>query len=492
MADLFLDIRDRYIRAIAAENGVVRFQKAYPLEATESNGRNGQDEQPARNAGLLEGELAAVLSRIRTEAGVSLDQTHLVLPSADVRFSTHVLPRMPQQDACKLLSRKITAEADDENPQISLVPMAVEKNNQTWLAEYVTPETLKAYKKEFSASRLKLKTVTTALDATLHAVAAIRESIFNAHAVFEINTHSIVAYYISSSCLLHHETLELAELIDFANGSDTERNLKRRMFTILDLLYRINSQYLSANPMTPLQKVWICGTDTSIPELVIALQDAMDVETSMLAAGQTDDQVSESTFFVLNGLQKAYQDGAVVNFMNPDLLRRFPLRKRSGMLVYLATTLLAAWFVISTEHHHSRLKQQAANEKRTLAALKSSQTTSAAFAKNLELLRKLSGEQVIFYPILRELAMNLPDGVFLDSLNYSSRDSLDTLEISATFLQTSDLGTQKTISRLMETMNRSPHLKNHREPSISSSTRDSKKSMTVKFTCEVTPRDSAK
>lgn len=492
MADLFIDIRDRYIRAIATESGVVRFQKAYPLEAVETKGHNGQDEQTTGYDRLLEGELADILARIRVDAGISLDQAHLVLPSADVQFSTHVLPRMPQPDALKLLSRKTAAKPDDDNPQINLAPMAVEQNNQTWLAEYVTTDTLKAYKKEFSAARLKLKTVTTALDATLHAVGPIRDSIFNAHAVFEINTHSISAYYISSSCLLYHDTLELNETVDYKDGLDAERNLKRRMFTILDLLYRINSQYLSANPMTPLQKVWLCGTDTSIPELVSALQDAMDVETSMLAASQTDDQVSENPFIVLRGVQKAYQNGVLVNFMNPELLRRFPLRKKSGMLVYIATALLATFFVITTEYHHSRLKKQTADEKKALAALKASQAASVSFAKNLDLLRKLSGDQVMFYPIFRELASNLPDGVFLDSFNFSSKDNLDTIEISASFPQTSDLGTQKTITRLMEAMNQSPYLKHYRNPSVVSSSRDQKKSMTVKFTCEVRPLDSTK
>jgi len=196
MAELFIDIRDRQIRAIVTESEVVRLQRTYPLQAAEAN---GQDDQSSEYARLLEGELTNILSRIRTDAGVNLDQAHLILPSADVQFTTHVLPRMPQQEALKLLTRKIVVEPGDEASQINLTPMSVELNNQTWLAEYVTTNTLKAYKKEFSTARIKLKTVTTALDATLHAVAPIRESIFNAHAIFEINEYSIEAYYISAT-----------------------------------------------------------------------------------------------------------------------------------------------------------------------------------------------------------------------------------------------------------------------------------------------------
>jgi len=264
------------------------------------------------------------------------------------------------------------------------------------------------------------------------------------------------------------------------------------MFTILDLLYRINTQYISSNPMNPLQKVWLCGTDAAIPELVTALQDAMDIETSMLSAGQTDDQITECPFTALKGLQKACSNGELVNFMNPELLRRFPLRKKSGMLVYIATVLLAAFVVITTEYRHSQLKKQVLVNKKALVAQKASQSASAAFAKNLDLLKKLSGSQVLFYPIFRELATNLPDGVYLESFNYSNKDSRDIIDISATFHYSSDLGTRKTLSRLMEVMDRSPYLRHHREPSIISTTNKLKKSMTVKFTCEVNPLDTSK
>jgi hypothetical protein len=493
MADLFLDIRDRHIRAIVTENEIVRFQKAYPLKQLEANRQNEQDEPSASHAGLLEGELTDILSLIRTDAGIRLDQAHLILPSTDVQLTTHVLPRMPQQDALKLLARKTNTGPGDESPQINLAPMALEQNNQTWLVEYITLDKLRAYKKDFSAARLKLKTVTTAIDATLHAATSIRESIFNAHAIFEVNTHSIEAYYISASCLLFHESIEINDSSDFSNSMDAERNQKRRMFTILDLLYRINSQYLTSNPMNPLQKVWLCGTDSSIPELLTALQDAMDVETSLLLpAEQTDNPSADYPFTVLKGLQKAYYDGVLINFMHPELLRRFPLRKKSGMLVYLATALLAATIFTTTEYRHNRLKKQAANDKKSLAAQKQSQASSTNFAKNLELLRKLSGSQIVFYPIFRELAMKLPDGVYLDSFNYSSKDSKDTIDISATFLQSNDLGAQKTLTKLMEVINTSAYINHYREPSIVSTTSNLKKTMTVKITCEVNPLDKAK
>lgn len=485
MADLFLDIRDRHIRAIVSDSGEARFQRAYALKSPEhaQHTRNQQtDELPA----LQEGELADIITTIRSDAGVSLEQVHLILPTADVQLETHRLPRMPQQDALTLLMRKTAEKSGDETPQISLTPMAVEQNSQEWLVEYVPTDVLRAYKKEFAAARLKLRTVTTSLDSTLHAIAHIRESIFNAHAIYEINATSIDAYYVSSSTLLLHETLPISYDEELNIGQDSERAKKRHIFAIIDLLYRVNSQYLTAHPMTPLQKIWLCGTDTTISELSTALQDAMDVETGLLS---NDD---DGSFVALKGFLKAWQGGLVVNFMHPDMLRRFPLRKKSGMLIYMATATLAAFFVVTAEYRHSRLEKQAIGQKKAFAAQKASQTETTSFAKNLDLLKKLSGSQVMFYPVFRDLAMNLPDGVYLDSFSYSNKDGRDTIEISATFLQSSDLGAQKTLTKLMEAMNRSPYLNHYREPSIISTTKELKKAMTVKFSCEVNPLDTAK
>ena len=485
MADLFLDIRDRNIRSIVSDGGEARFQRSYPLPALERDARS-EDEPSAGGSALLDGELAGIISKIRLEAGISIDQVHLILSAADIQSDTHRLQRMPQAEARKLLIRKTVEKTGQESLQVSLTPMGVEQNSQEWLVEYVPDLTLRAFKKECAAGGLKLKTVTTALDSTLHAIAHIRESIFNADAIYEINTNRIEAYYISASSLLLHESLPISEDENQKNIPGAERSSKKRMFAILNLLYRANQQYLAAHPMTPLQKVWLCGTDTTIPDLCAALQEAMDVETGVISTDSSDDSV------VLKGFWSAYQGGLVVNLMNPDLLKRFQLRKRYGMFLYVATLLLALCIVITGEYRHSRLKKQVEAEKKALAALKLSQGSSATFTKNLDLLRRLSGGQVMFYPIFRELAMSLPDGVYLDSVTYSNKENHNTLDISATFLHASDLGTQKILTRLMEVLDRSPYLKHHQEPSITATSRELKKVMTVKISCEVNPRDTAK
>jgi Tfp pilus assembly protein PilN len=485
MADLFLDIRDRHIRAIISTNGEILFQKAYPL-APKAFGQATQSSQYPEQQTLEQGELASVVAVIRNDSGINLDVAHVILPSSDIQRETHRLPRMPHQDAITLITRKMAEKTGDESPQLSVIPMAIDQNQQEWLAEYVPTETLKNYKSEFDSARLKFKTATTALDSTLHALDQARESIFNAHAVFEINSSSIEAYYISSTDLLLHETLALSNDDDSNSHQNDERANKRRIFSILDILYRINSHYQVAHPMTPLQKIWLCGTELNILELSATLQDAMDVETTLLSSDDTN------AFSVLRGFLHAYQRGHVTNFIHPDLLRRFPLRKKTGLLVYIATAILTVFFIATAEYRHIKLSKQVNLEKKNLAEQKKSQAASASFAKNMDLLKKLTNSQKPLYPIFRELATSLPDGVYLESFNFSSKEAVDTIDITATFLHTSDLGTTKTLSRLMDVVKQSPYLKNYREPSVTSSTKALNKNMIVKFSCEVHPLDTAK
>lgn len=485
MADIFLDIRDRQIRVIVSDHDEVQFQRVYALNADEKFHRP-QHEQSVDRQSLQEGGLIDLVSTIRNDSGANFDTAHLIVASTDVQREVHRLPRMTTLDAITLLTRKIAEKNSDESPQISATPMAAEENYQEWLVEYIPSTTLRGYKNAFAAAKIKLKTVTTALDATIHAISDIRESIFNAHAVFEINATSIEAYFVSNSSILLHETLTFTNDDDFNATLETDRSQKRRVFTILDMLYRTNSQYQTIHPMTPLQKVWLCGTEPNISDLSVTLQDAMDVETALLS------NEDDCALVVLNGFVNAYKSGLATNFMSPDLLRRFPLRKKTGILVYILTALLAVFFISTTEYQHYKLKLKATIEKKNLSALKTSQATSASFAKNLELLKKLSGSQLVFYPLLKELAMNLPDNVNLDSFVYINKDDIDTLELTASFSRSSDLGAQKTLTRLMNAMNESPYLKHYREPTITSVNKDLNKTMTVKFTCEVRQLDASK
>lgn len=481
MAELFLDIHDtRCVRALISDNGAVAFKSSYHLKGHHSHTEADTPAPPA------ESWLPDVIAAIKSEFGGRIDLVHLVLSTSDIESSNHKLPNMPADDARKLISRKIFNTSDDDVPKLHLIPMSVDQSGQEWRAEFIRPETLKSYGKIFSTAKLKLKSVCTALDAMLLAATDLRESIFNAHAIIEINSSSVEIFYLSAANLLSHESLNLSAEEEFPEENGGEQASKKRAFALLDLLYHANSRYTTEFPMIPVQKVWLCGTDSTLAELSTVLLDAMDVETQLLA------DIEECPYVPLTGLLKGHQAGRSVNLVNPDMLRRFPLRKQSGMLVYVVTALLSLLFIITTEQRHHRLEKRALADKNALAAQKKNQAAMTAITKNLEQLRRLTGGQITFYPIFKELAMNLPEGTYLDSLNFSGKENQDTIELTAVFPHTSDLGTRKTLSRLADVMKQSPYLNHYRDPSIVSTTTGQKKIMTVKFTCEVKAHDTQK
>ncbi len=481
MAELFLDIHDtRCVRALISDNGAVVFKNSYHLRGHHSPADADTPAPP------VESWLPDILATIKSECGTRIDQVHLVLSSSDVDSSTHKLPNMPADDARKLISRKIFNTSDDDAPRLHLIPMSVDQSGQEWRAECIQPETLKSYGKIFSAARLKLKSVCTALDAMLLAATDLRESIFNAHAIIEINSSTVEIFYLSATNLLSHESLTLSAEEELPEENGGEQSSKKRTFALLDLLYHANSRYTTEFPMIPVQKVWLCGTDSTITDLSAVLLDAMDVETQLLA------DIEESVYVPLTGLLKGHLAGRSVNLISPDMLRRFPLRKQSGMLVYVVTALLSLLFVVNTEQRHRRQEKRALANKNALAAQKNNQAAMTAITKNLEQLRRLTGGQITFYPIFKELAMNLPDGTYLDSFNFSGKENQDSIELTVVFPHTNDLGTRKTLSRLTDVMKQSPYLSRYRDPSIVSTATGQKKIMTVKFTSEVKPHDTEK
>jgi len=493
MASLLLDIRYRIVdAAVVGDAHEMRFQKSYDMGSLEQGESEDEDHRGAkRRAVWQEGELADLISLIKQDADAAFDQVHIVIPDNDIRVSHQRLPRMPYPEALKTVTRKIAEESKEELPQVAIIPMMNDQKHQTWLVEYIPTSTLKAYKREFAGLRLKLRTVTTGINTVMYALAPLREAIFNAHAIFEFKNRHVNAYYVSSSNLLLHESLPIPQGDEREGHQDQERATKRRIFSILDLVYQINSQYLSANTQTPLQKAWVCCAEEMAGDLVAAVQDAMDVDTALLCSDSGETPVSGSSI-ALSGLLKGLQNGTVANFMHPELQRRFPLRKKSGLIIYATTLLIAFGVVAMTEMRHKQLLRKLVLQKQALDAQKNTSTVSSATAKSIDLLKQLTGDQISFYPILREFAMNLPDGIYIESFNFSQKEKNHSIELLATLRYSDDLGTQKPLTRLLEMINSSDYLVRTSEPTITVTSQDKQKVVAVKLTCEAKTRDQKK
>ncbi|MBC7964117.1 MAG: PilN domain-containing protein [Steroidobacteraceae bacterium] len=513
MNTLIIDIRENSLRAVLSNDGLLVYSRTFDFEPTP--GTQGDDAvydlhhshtPAADNPYLLyydigqkqnPGDLAfkEIIGKIRSDINNAIDATHLIIPADDVVIATHQLPKMSRQDAEKLIGRKISAESREEFPPFSIIPSASDQKTQTWYSLYVPTTTLQDYRKAFAACRLRLTSITTPLNAMIEAFRNVREAIFNSYAVFEIQHGFVEAYYISADGLLLFQRLPYKTAANSPEGGaeDGEKSQKFKLFKIIDTIFRINSLYQSAHPQIPVQMAWVCGLESDLEAIATALNEAMGLEVGIAPAMPTG-LPEESGYVPLAGFAAALQNGTAVSYSAADFFKRFPLRKTSGVAIYAATTLVALLAFGLTETEYRKLNNRAKrfpqhqNPKQTPGK----KTAPAAHTRNPDSLRKLTARQFVFYILFRELANDLPDGVFLENLEFHLKDETGLVDITAVARLDNKIGESMLLSRLVAMLDRSPTLKNHREPSITVVDKDKERYLKITVTSEVNPLDKTK
>lgn len=514
MNALIIDIRDTCLRAVLSNDGVLEYCQTFDFE--ESPSLNPTDSSAtqetirkrapaADNPYLLYYEaeeknpwdlaLKRIIKQIRSDINNSIDSTHLILPSDEVIIEAHQLPKMARQDAQKLIGRKISAETKEEFPPFTIIPTVSDQKTQSWCSLYVPTATLKDYQKAFSSCRVRLTSITTPVNAMLDAFQSVREAIFNTHAIFEIQRGFIEAFYISADGILHFERLPYASTTTTRENSaeESEKVQKQKIFKIINTIFSVNSHYQSIHPTTPVQMAWVCGLEGGLEEIATALKDAMGIEVGIAPALPTG-LPDESGYVPLAGYAAALQNNSATTYEAADFFRRFPLRKTSGSIIYAVTACAALLAITLTEREYRSLSkqvkqiQQPADPKQG----KGMSTASAAYSKNLDALKKLSTRQFVFYPLFRELATDLPDGVYLENLEFQLKDDKGQVNITALARLDDKIAESMLLTKLMAMLDRSPTLKSHREPAITAFSRDKERFLKITVTSEVNSIDTSK
>jgi hypothetical protein len=509
---LIIDIRENCLRAVLSSDGVLEYCKAFDFEPTPAPDANEpQAEEPsikhvqaAENPYLLYYDtedknswntaLKKIVKQIYSDVTTSIDSVHLILPSDEVSVETHQLPKMPQADAFKLIGRKISAESKEEYPPFSIIRGTSDQKTQTWCSLYISTDTLRDYHKLFSACRMRLTSITTPVNAMLDAFRSVREAIFNTHAVFEIQRGFIEAFYISADGILHFQRLPYAasSVTSDMSEEDADKAQKQKIFKIINTIFSVNSNYQTAHPTTPVQMAWVCGLESGLDEIASALKEAMGIEVGIAPAMPTGHS-DESSYVPLAGFAATIQSNTATTYSQADFFRRFPLRKTSGVIIYTLTACAALLAVTLTEREYKQLKKQVQQSQQQGSNQdKGKSSAAAAYTNNLDALKKLTSRQFVFYNLFRELANGLPDGVFLESLEYRLKDDKGNIDITALAHLDDKISESKPLTRFMSLVDQSPTLKNHREPLITPLFKDNRQFLKIIITSEVNPLDTTK
>ncbi|MSN24635.1 MAG: hypothetical protein GJV46_02075 [Geobacter sp.] len=514
MNTLIIDISETCLRAVLSNDGQLEFCRRFDfipkaLSPGEAAGHGQQsviissaddnssqvyyDADDKRNPWEL--ALKEIVKRIRLDINRKIDATHLILPVADVVITPHQLPRMPRQDAEKVIGRKIKDETKEEFPPFSIIPASSDQKTQTWFSLYVPSSTLQEYRKTFAANRLRLSSITTPINAMIDAFQGVREAIFNSYAVFEIQRGVIEAYYITADGMLLFQSLPYSYTENVAEGSseENEKTNKFRLFKIIDTIFRINSSYQTSYPQIPVQMAWVCGMEKGLDDIAAALKEAMGLEVGIAPAIPTALQ-DENGYVPLVGFASALQNGTATVYSVADFLKRFPLRRTSGMIIFAVTGVLALLVMAQTERAYRKLDKQVKQlqQSNNSSQNRAKATASAAYSKNLDSLKKLTAGQFVFYNLFRELANGLPEDAYLEDLEYHLKDDKGVLEITTVARLSDKIGESMLLSKLMMMFDKSAILRKRQEPSITVVPKENGRYLRITVTSEVNLLDKTK
>lgn len=482
MNALFIDIHETVVRALIMQDDAPVYTQRFRLA-----GFAGRSEQDSTLPGL---ELPEILQSIRRECGCAIDTAHLILPPEQAVVSRQSTPRLPLIDAEKIIRRKLVAETKEEFPPFSIVAGAADQKSQNWTVVYVPTATIRSYRRLFSSNKLKLKSITTPVNAMLDAFRGVREAIFNSHAIFEIIGNSIEAYYITADGILHSERMPCFEAdsqTDGISAETLEKSLKQRLFKIIDTIFRINSHYQTENPHIPVQLAWICGDTSGLDQIAEALKEAMSIDVA-IAPAMPSAIDNASVYVPLIGLAESVLNGSTITYAEVDFFHRFPLQKTYGIAVYAIATIAALLVFVTTEREYRSLRHQVAPLAQQSAKNKPA-TSSPAYLNALTTMQKLTAQQFAFYSLFRELANQLPVGVRLEKIDYNFKNDTGVITTTALVPLGSQVAATELPGQLMAMFDRSPSLRNHREPAISTVVKDAEMFLKITFSSEVKPFD---
>lgn len=471
MTNLFIDLRGRCIRALVAKGEQLLCARTFSrtLESPE--------------------DLRELLADVAALAGRTPDHAHLIVPGDEVQISLYKLQAMPLEDAAKIVQRGIASATGLKEPNFRLTLLAPHQDKEVYLAEHVSKVTVLRYLRLFADAKVPLKSITTGLQADLAAFSGIRDEILQAQAVFDIDSDSISALFLSPTEVLHYETVAIPEMT--VEGGEEEadgtRSLRRKLFAILNIIHGIYSQYMQANPHYPVEKVWLCGLDGGIEGLAGSLKEAMDVEVvlSDLLDGQTE---GSHPFAALAGLARTQKRDAALNFIPDEILR--PLRLKPRTLALAGGTLLAVLFLAVGLGFQSRiagLERMLRSEKVELDQLKAAAAASRGLKDDLLFLKGVQEKRVPFYTIFGEIADRLPDEILLDALSFRQGEKEGILELVAVTPYETRVGKERVFTAFMEVLDTSATLHRYQEPTIAMESLGEKKLIKIKVTCQVTP-----
>lgn len=471
MNRVFFDIRDGFLRVLMTDGQTVTYAKRFEAFSAEKKEEAGK-----------------ILQQVLDESGTKPGPVYLIAPSGDITIRTYTLQKMSLEDARLIVRRKIMIEDTITDPVFHLMPRHSGMRQQEFVAALISPETLKRHATLCSGLGMPVTALTSSFHATLRAFEDSPGERPQTAAVFEIGRDTIEILVVSPSRIIACETVSVASDEGAASPEqpDTERVKKKRLYAMIDALYKFMLSYRETYADTPIEKVLLCGRVGNGEKLAEAIEEGIGVQTSLWDpfGGRVPDGPE---FVALSGYAAGVFDGTAVNLLAPEFLKHRRYRLSRSAVVALSGLFFAiiasVVFMVETRYRSAaELLIAELNEKQALARISGRAGLSSGNTASPD---EFFNAQTPLYGIFRYLGNHLPDGMALSEIVYRQQGADEMLYLKCESHSESASGKKRYFRGVIDALNASGMLTVVGEPSFSVNSDAKKARVQIQLACRV-------
>lgn len=471
MKNILFDLRGQGLKALITDGKTVQYRKS------------------CERFSLTDKALAGkVLADIAGESGVRIDKAHLILPAEEVAVSIQRTPLMSRADAEKIIRRKLVRETGDKAPVLGLYPaVSREGDRQAFIVETIKREALSSMVEFFRGLGIRIQTVSTALPSNLKALGQLPGETLHAIALLEITKDYIELTALMGAQVLFYHKISIPSVDrekELEEGRTPERIEKLQVYRTAELVYTAHAAYQHDHPDTPLAKLWIAGSGSTLSGISDVVKESTGFDAAQL--NTFGESVADGYLYTaLHGLALGLLDGTAVNYLPRDMSWQVPLGKTARIATAGAICLVLILTAFTMETKYSRTKALLETGLRESIAREKQGLGTDPYLRNRQQLTRLMSSQIAWYPMLGYLAEKTPDGVYIGGLTFQLRQEVPVLEIDFVTPYPSQVGSKKLLTRIIAMIDGFSGFRRRGEPSVSITGQGADRLLHFKVACEV-------
>jgi hypothetical protein len=473
---LNIDFRDGALKILAVRNGSTIHAGLI---------RNFPPDADPSAVGMFSAELV--------KAGLKKVRGNIILPSNIVHYKIFQIPLLNTVDTLKVIQRELALDMPGKPFVFGTREIHRSRNAgpgiQEVLTEFVLQEDALRFLAIADAAGVKNGIMTSGLEGNLRLFKRMRPESEEYEAIIDIGQTFIEIALISGGRLMNYTKLILSISEDDRRSGETGASVqtdKIRTYKIIDTLYNSIIASRSDASETRPSHLWLCGLGAFTEGLTDSVADGLGIRTSLLTPDIPG--VDTCAFTALSGISDLSRRDEYVDLFPEDVYHAKGSNMKTvavwALLVFYVLAL--AWGYRALSNTESTLEQVLKEAETSLLQQSDTVGRSDTDVTARRISAKLLSNNPTLYPLFRDLAQLVPDGVILNNLALVRRGTATSADISATIRFNDENFKNSVLSTFLRSLNSSAVLKQSAPPLITTSrSSGEEKEIAVKVSYEV-------